>query len=756
MTIARPVEARAPVAAGTGRRRVSPGWAPAALVLAAAVGLLCRFEVPPAEVAWFAGYLAAGVVLPGTLLWRALGCGGGLPLPADLAAGLALGYAAEVAAYLVARAAGVPQATPLWAVAVIAVFLAVPRLRACWRGGGGARVPLWWAWTVSAFLGYFLARTAAPFFRSHGLTAPGNGFPYVDLPYHLALLGELKHHLPPELPSVLGERLSYHWFGYAEMAATSWATGIEPQTLLYRLSGLPMLAASVTLLAVIAWRLTRRWWPGVAALGLICFASSPEPHGIELFTGRPLFTTWISPTQAFGTVLFAAVVLLLTGCLHGGRRPWAAVAVLLLALTGAKATFLPLLLGGLVLALAVRWAADRRPHRRTLAAIGITLACLAVAQLVVFAGARQGMGVDPLATMRRVWGVAAGLNLSDALTAPLAPSLWLAVVGLGCLACVYAGAFGLVARLELVRDPVVLTLAGIGLSGIGAVFVLGHPAASQLYFLEGARPYLALAAAVGCWALVARETSPRWWARPAMALAAGAGVAAAVAYLLGLPLPIIGVPEPVLPVRVAGEQALPVVLPYLVLAVVVLGVRLLLRPPGVVMLALVTGFLVPSAHLTLVPPVSAGTGRRTVPDGALEAGRWLRDHSRPDDVVATNAHCRPPGRRGCDSRHFWVAGYTERRVLIEGWAYAESTLARAPGAGVPYLDLPYADQARLAANDAAFRAPTPETLRRLNRAYGVRWLLVDASDRRSTPPLAELGRHAALRFRHGDCLVYQI
>ena len=99
--------------------------------------------------------------------------------------------------------------------------------------------PRWWAWALSAVVGYLLVWSTRRSIGGHGLTWPGNATPYVDMPYHFALLGELKHHMPPTVPMVLGERLSYDWYVYAEMAATSWVTGIEPQTLLYRLPRCP-------------------------------------------------------------------------------------------------------------------------------------------------------------------------------------------------------------------------------------------------------------------------------------------------------------------------------------------------------------------------------------------------------------------------------------------------------------------------------------------------------------------------------------
>jgi hypothetical protein len=126
----------------------------------------------------------------------------------------------------------------------------------------------------------------------------------------------------------------------------------------------------------------------------------------------------------------------------------------------------------------------------------------------------------------------------------------------------------------------------------------------------------------------------------------------------------------------------------------------------------------------------------------------LREHSSPDDVVATDLHCRPAAWPKCDGRHFWVSGFSERRVLVEGWAYAESTLSRAELFVTPYLEVPFADPARLAANDAVFREPSAGNVRHLAQKYGVKWLFTGINPK--------LGKFARLRFRNATSSVYEL
>ncbi|MEV5554148.1 hypothetical protein AB0L44_10850 [Nonomuraea wenchangensis] len=687
----------------------------------------------------FGAYLGGGVALPGVLLWRALSGGREWARLEELAAGVAVGYAVEVLAYLPARAVGMPRLVLVPSVMVVGAFVVVPGLRRFWRNAGRERVPGWCGWALGGVVGYLVVWSALFLYR-----VPV-GRAYVDMPYHLALLGEVKRQVPPTFPSVLGEPLPYHWFVYAEMAATSWVTGIEPVTLVYRLSTLPMTAALVVLVAAVGRRVGGSWAAGVAGVGVTYFLFGPVLQDGVVFTTRSMFTAWASPTQTFGALLFAPVVLLLVRGVRG--RAWVVLVLLVAVLAGAKATFLPLLLAGAVLVAGVRWVVERRAPGRWLGVAGLALGGLVVAQAVLFGSGTQGTEVEPFATMRVLWGGVTGVSQGE----PAGVLGVLAAVQLFCLACVWGGVAGLGWR--RLREPEVLLLVGMGGAGVGAVLVLGHPAESQLYFLESVRPYLSVAAV--CGVVVAGRAwvgEGRSAARAVgVAVALGAGVAMVVAGVQGVVRGFVRV-EPDL------GGLLGVVGPYLVLvavAVVVVVVRpssLVPARAGVVLVVVgvMAGYGVPASAVEMVRHVVPDEGRRerVVPRGGREAARWLREHSGVGDVVATDLHCRPVIAPGCDSRHYWVAGFSERRVLVEGWAYAESTLSRARAYGGSYLSVPFADAARLAANDAVFAAPTRENVRRLAAGYGVRWLLTRIDPR--------LDGYAALRFSNRAFAVYEL
>ncbi|MEU9830628.1 hypothetical protein AB0D67_03710 [Streptosporangium sp. NPDC048047] len=758
-----PEQLSAPGASGVGGRRLRPSaawrWLPTALVTALVTGTLLFYGVSVRDLAAFGCYVALCLALPGTLLVRAL-YGGARTLAEELALGLALGYAVEAGVYVAARAAGAPLAVLAWPAVTYAVFLAVPGLRRHWRGRARRPVtPVWWPAALSLVMTYLVVLSAARFFRGNALGWPTLAASDLDIPFHLALIGELRHHMPPTVPAVAGEPLLYHWFVYAHFAAASWVTGVEPLVLLLRLSMLPMLAALVVLLAMTARRLTGSPGGALLAVGGTFLATAPNLYAgpsLGTFTWRSVHG-WTSPTQTFGALLFAPVVLLLLDLVAGrrGAGRWLLLGVFLVAMTGAKATYLPPLAAGLAVVAAVEAVRRRRPPWSALAALGMTGACVLYGQAVLFGGARQAMVVDPLSLLRPAWAGLTGHDLGDA---PAPGSLaTLAAVYLLCLLITWAGVLGLLVRPGLLLRPGVLLMLGMGAACLGVVLLFGHPGQGQLYFFSAACPYLTTVAAYGLVTAVRRGRMPP----AAVGAAAVAGMVAACAVRVAcgtrVPLPP-GRPESDLYLPYAALFAL-VVLGAAVLAVrragprpwaaLVVALAAVGLPAAWCLRALSAAEGVPTGSpLEGVPPVAA----RDVPREALAAGRWLRDHSGPDDLVATNTHCRWGFENPCDSRQFWAAALTERRVLVEGWTYTAANMSRWRPGQAPET-FPFWDTARMRANDAAFAAPSASALRELRERYGVRWLLADERAGRTSP---ELGAYAPLRFRSGDYAVYRV
>ncbi|MEU6740503.1 hypothetical protein [Streptosporangium sandarakinum] len=724
---------------------------------ACTVAVLWIYGVSVRDIAFFGVYVALCLALPGILLLRAL-YRGRRTAAEEIALGVTLGYAVEVPAYIAARSLGAPLLVLAWPVATYAVFLAVPRLRRHWTGAPRIRTPLWWSWSLSLILAALLAWSALTFFK-YGLTWPRIGGSNTDLPFHLALVGEAKHHMPPTAPMVAGEPLLYHWFVYAHLAAASWVTGTEPLVLLFRLAMLPMLAALAVILGMIGRRVTGSWAGALLTVTGTFFVTAPDLYlgpSVGVFTWK--VQSWTSPSQTFGALLFAPVVLLLLDLLGRRRRGagrWLLLGLLLVAVMGAKAVYLPLLAAGLVAVGTVEAIRRRRPPWPALAALGMTAACSLYAGLVLFGQARQGMVVDPFALMRVTWRELTGLGET---AEPAWPSvLGVALLYLMCWAVIWCGVLGLLGRRRTLTEPGVVLMLGMGAAGLGVLFVFGHCSMSQVYFLGGAYPYLTVVAAYGLVVIGRRARTSPW--RVAAAVAAGLSAAWLIRVLCGVRVPL-----------APGQPDTALYRPYLALLVaVVLAVAVLfaMGRRGVRVWAFVI-FAVSAAGMPAAwgsralstaggaEGVDRQAGRwvpvSAVPPGALTAGRWLRDHSDPDDLVATNAHCRWGYESPCDSRHFWVSALTERRVLVEGWAYTTTNLSRWHP-GQRFQNLPFWDADRIRSNDAAFRTPSEAAIRSLRDRYGVRWLFADES---RLDPGSRIGDFARLRFRSGGYAVYSL
>ncbi|MFB9627305.1 hypothetical protein [Nonomuraea helvata] len=756
-SLARPVapspgpEKKEPPADGSLRRAAA--WLPATAVVLSAGGTAVVYGVSVADLALFSVYVLFGIVLPGLLLVRAFSRRAH-PLPEELALGLTLGYALEVLTYVPARALGLPLLFLAWPISTYAVFLAVPRLRRYWkRDARAGRTPLWWSWCLALIMICLVVWTAVSLYSTNSLTWPVLGVSSVDMPFHLSLVGELKHHMPPMVPTVAGEPLVYHWFVYAHLAATSWVTGIEPLVLLFRLAMLPMYAALVITLAALGRRVTGSRGGALCAVAGTVFLLAPDLylHTISgLFTWNPV-QSWSSPTQVFGAVLFTPVVLLLIDVLEL-RRPtwgrWVLLGVMLVAVTGAKATYLPLLAAGLVAVAAVETLRRRRAPWRVLGALGLSAVCLIFAQFVLFGGARQGMVFDPLSLVRVTWRNLTGLGRVAEV-----PSATMAGVTLLCLLCgaiAWCGVLGLLRRPLLLLRPVVVLALAMSVSGCAVALLFAHPHLSQAYFLQGPYPYLAMVAAHGL-TLVVRSARA-----PLAAVVLVAGLAMAAVYIIKIAFNV--------QIPLGSGDDIILYLPYLALLGVVLLTALVLRVLRqdkrrvcALILCMVTAAGSPAAWFvralpgTRVPP-SKIPSAWAVPVGLFAAGRWLRAHSRPGDLVATNVHCRIAIVSKCETREFWVAALSERRVLVEGWTYTATNMDRwRPGQVAE--DLPFWDLDRIRANDSAFQQPSAETIGRLRNDFGVRWLL---ADERRLPAGVSLDGFAECRYRAGDYAVYRL
>ncbi|MGY3515358.1 hypothetical protein ACVMYR_03475 [Micromonospora sp. PTRAS2] len=775
-------DAPAPHDAPTGRggppaRRVAAALA-WATVLAALVAGWWWTGTPGGDVARYVAYWSLALVLPGTLVHRALRGSRG-NLPEDLGYGAAVGLLLELAAWALATATGTQPALRWWPVPVLALFVAVPRLRRHWRIARPRPLPLRWTTAVAGVLVLVVA-WAAVGWRANPLP-PVDHVYYQDLLYHLGLVHELTRTMPFELPQLAGEPLRYHYLVDAHLASASMITGTAPATILLRLWLVPVAATAVVVTAGLARDLSGRWWAGPVAaataylgvslsLGSAATASGTLPLSVE------------SPSQTY----LLPLLLLLTGVCADvvrGRRPgwgWALVPAAGLAVAGAKSSGLPPLIAGVALAgVVVGWRARRVPWA-AVSLFAVLVAAMAVGYRLFAGGGAGVLSPQVFGVLRFLapWrgtvgaggGIAAGGLLPPGLAAAGAAGWLFALAVLGWWLALQAPRFVgvlLLARRGTRVDPAAWLLAGALLAGAGGAWSFFHPSVSQLYFFMAVVPFGAL---LTVWLLA--EARP-WW--PVVAVAATVGAAAQWlldplapsertrrAWLWAMAVPAGRV------LLLAGVAAL--------LAVLLAALRARRdqsrgRPAagaswrgraavaGVVAAlcgASVAGGLEWTARRIGDPPRALTAAERpwALTRDEARAALWLDAHADPADVVATNVHCRPVRTVAhCDARAFWVSGLGGRRTLVESWGYTDEALAGHARDGFSYPRQPAPDPELFARNERLFTAPTAPELDRVRREDGVRWLLADSA---AGPVSPELARLAEVGFVAGPVTVYRL
>lgn len=492
---------------------------------------------------------------------------------------------------------------------------------------------------------------------------------------------------------------------------------------------------------------------------------------------------------------------------------WITYAGLCIVLVGAKGTFVPLLLGGAVCVLALSRLLTKRLDRVALMAAAISAFVLALALVVLYGGQSDGMELRPLSNLAKLpvtadTGIRPVATWLYAVLAVLVLASWLprftgvlgwlrypgAVAAEQWLVICCAGV-GVAATLAFAHQGFseyyflrsVLPLAAVcGAAGLVAAFApaasgmsgwsrldrpqqvaAGNTLATDVTEVDTAAATATPPAAHGNAAADSQADSgatspagPRDWVWiVAVATSLGALAVAASRQLTAT-----------IPNGSDLQVAWALLLPFVVLGLVAAVVWFVLYRSRWRQLALaaiccfLVGATLPGTaqffddfrrQLELTgwnAYVGPGVGAPQ-PAGSHTAMRWLADHANIDDVVATNAHCRnggPVGQPGgCDNRSFWVAALSERRVLVEGWGYRDTTAVSRDG--TVFSHLPFDDPGLLVLNDSMFTTPSAAVADAL-RARGVRWLVVD--ERIPTSPA--LADFATLRYRTGEVAIYQL
>ena len=738
------------------------------------VGGLRFLDVDTGPIVVYGLYFVLCIVLPGVLLMRAL-CGSTGSWPEDIGLGAAVGVAYELLGWALFTAVGWEGYLGAWPALVLVVFVTARPLHRCWVIGRPPRVPIAWHWgvaiaiTIAVLVGLYLGMA--------GTQVPPNGVAYYpDLLYHLSMVNQAVHSVPPGLPQVSGHALDYHWFANAHMAAGVDITGISSELVLLRLWILPVYVVSLLIFAAMARQVSRTWWAGIVAASALAVGQFvgiwPFPAGLG---SSPL--TFYSPSLVVGAMMAAAAAVFLMDAVYRGPAPWRVwflVVPLLIVAGGAKPTGLPLLLGGLGMAGLCQLIVKRRlPWRSMLVAlvVGITI----VVTLHTVVGSTAGSKLRLFGIVRAIPGyreatgdtaLAAGAGWTlPSLTDSDRVAYWGA---LAVLASIFVSqltalsSFAAVAHRGTRRDPVAWFLVGAVLAGWLAFLVVDHPSAGEVYFPRTALPF---AAAASAW-VVASALKGRSRVTHAIVIVGGLTLGTLLVVLTSQFHP------PLNGSRESRVEALWVPMAVLIgVCILLVAIWLVLRWPlrpmrglgaGVAVLTLM-GLSVPSAWGTLRYIGDEGWPAERVSTVAVDqvhpdeqrAALWLKANSRPGDIVASNTACHPARRQPpCDARGYIVSGIAGRQTVLEGWAYTQQALARQGVDGKTYHVQPSPWPDRSGIIDRLFTAPNAEVINTLRTTYGVRWIFADQLA--GKVPVQALGKLAVLRHEEPSVLIYEL
>ncbi|MFI5692057.1 hypothetical protein ACIA58_09485 [Kribbella sp. NPDC051586] len=719
-----------------GRRRAAGGGKRIAAVASLPVLPLAWFvalqEHPPWMPAAYLGYLLVVIVVPGTMFWRRLTGGVGW-FSADVVLGTAFGLAVEALVYPIGMLFNMPFAALLMPALALGVWRALPRRKLV------ERPTPWWS-MAGAMVAVGVA--AAWFVRAGSRLIPLNGSealrPNSDAPHNLALAGELTHHFPPHVPYADGGWLTSHWAAYDHIASAHWITSVPLDVLTHRMAPFAWILLTVLGAAAVGMVLTGRAVAAPIAAGLVVAGGDlvawPWAVSDRVFADGPFSLGQLTnPPQAFSTVLLLPLIAVTAVLLRRRTaktrgelfRLFVAAGVLIAALALTKATALPVYATGLAVAwiyLTVR--AGRLNLRALVLGVGVA-AAYALTFFFVLRGAASSVRFDPGATFD---------SLADRMGGGSAVPVIAAVVVVGWVMPVVGA---LLIKRRMARDPMlVFLLAGFVAAVLGAS-LLADRGDTQLFFIRTGFMFGVLLAT---WGLGSLERRQYWIAAVALAIGVAAiywgryrsdksctsGSCFGQGLVVALVIAAIGIG---------------------VFGLVLRGSR---RTWAVIAVAVLVGTTVSPTVASIrkfaSPPL---TDYASIAPGGIEAARFIRRNSGADDRIATNVHCHQARASHCLTGSYWIAGYAERRVLVEGWSYQ----ARVDDSYPDGVQGPYPDQEQLQLNDEVFSNPTRQLIETLRTKYDVQWLLLDG--RVSAPP-KNLDKLTELRFQLGTVRVYQI
>ena len=740
------------------RRFLTSSW-PA--MIAAVIGILVvllKVEVPVGSVLRYTLYLVGCVALPGVIAWRLLLANlhtNEDTSPTwfeDLTLGTIFGFGLQMPFFLFGVAIGFPLL--VLALPVLAVIVALAT-----RFGRSAvtlptrRLDVRASWALTVVILYGVAWLGRNEFRFRSLAAKDT--PHIDESFHQALVPDISSRFPPEIPFFLGTRLDYHWFVHAQIATSNTVTGLETVVMLRFLIPTIALVLAILGLGAVALRLTGRPVAAFIAPALLV-AGAFHLHGPS-FNTRAFLEPYLSgryatsPSHSYSVMMSMPALMLILEVLRPKTAPsrltWVALALALAMLSGSKVTFMLVFVCGAIAVWVVQLLVHRRIERTATGLVLLMIAVAAFAHLFIFGGQGGGMQFAPFETVNRALGKQ-GLDVT--LTGQVAMSLAILVGWL-----LYGvGVVGLLKH-KMWLDPRTVWMLVTISAGITVPFLLFRNLFGHMWFARSVAEIIVLISAWGMACLLPRPLRARYAGFVASIVATAGLGAYAVSRFVVSRTDGIDATIPSLVVTAAAPFAVTLVF----LALWLVSRRGASRPPDVViLLVFLLGLSTVNVATFGYQAMTEPTKEYMRPDaprfatGGLAAAAHIAHHSSPDEIVATNVHCsspqgaKPQSKR-CDHRNFWIAAYTERRIVVEGWDYTAP--ARDAFPGIP-------DPDRLAINDAAFEQPSPKTVGRLVEIYDVSWLFVSKKYSVDISGLRRLHRLLDLSFENNHYLVFRV
>ncbi len=729
----------------------------AAVALSATLLVLGYYGESPWNILLYAAVFLIAIVLPGTLVSRAVFPARG-SLLVDVALGGAIGLLLSFIWWFIFVTLGFGQWMLIGCLSVIIPFLAVPSMRRHWRPSRSANLMHpGIAWGFTGLYIFALLLESAAFAAT---VPPAATSWYPDMYWHLGNSAGLMHQSIPQDMRVAGQPFQYHWFSSAHAAAMALMTGLDVARVLAHLWLLPIIGLTLALMIALLNQLTAQWWPGLAGGLLMVSTAQFLPASFAVSFGGVLSP--FSPSQSFTVWIVLFILMLLVHLWQANRLPiagWGLLVGSLLFAAGGKASTLPVILCGLALGLVVDLVRKKGPLRM---GVPLALSALAlVATLPLVSGGAAGTKIQFLSSLRRtqLYFDTVGLSVNEQLFSrgPILPELLTArgfaaatlVLGALIVGLAWLGP-GAVALGKHERTSAGWVLLGIGFAGLCAALLIDQDGKSQIYFFTGG---LVAWYVLAAWGLSLLASKAHGQPKETSRVATWLGTAVIVGLCTNL---IFQTLAPIFP----GPRGVAVVCAGLLVSIAVFaGIALkgarreqrrglgLALAVAIVSASTVAGLF--SARLAALPEPNAAT----VTESEVAAARWLREHSSPDDVVATNVHCRGESQsQPCENNSFWVSAFTERPVLLEGWAYTNDAHLHHGVNGLNYSRQPFADEELFELNERAFYDPTAETLANL-RARGVQFLFADNARAQTSPRLADL---ATAVFSNDAVTIYRL